>query len=336
MKHDPHHARRSEAFRRNPNLEQLLDRLNTALSRAEREVLATVEESSSAHPLVFVMGPLRSGTTLFMQLLASTGVVAYPTNLLSRFYGAPLIGAQIQLLLTDPVYRFRNEIYEFGADITFDSENGKTQGALAPNEFWYFWRRFLPFGELDWLPDTELQRVVETRLLKDELVGLTRVLGMPFALKGMILNYNVPFLYTLFDNALFVQLKREPISNVASILAARRRQMGSEEAWYSFKIREYEQLKGMTAIRQSAGQLHYINKALIEGLKTVPESRKLVVRYEELCQSPSEVLESLLRRLGIDSWTYRGPKKFTVSREVTGRERDSIVRAIAEFEDDVA
>ena len=51
---------------------------------------------------VFVVGALRSGTTLFTQWLATTGLTAYPTNLLSRFYGAPLVGAKIQQLLTDP------------------------------------------------------------------------------------------------------------------------------------------------------------------------------------------------------------------------------------------
>jgi len=42
------------------------------------------------------VGALRSGTTLFMQWLANTGVFSYPTNILSQFFGAPVIGAKIQ------------------------------------------------------------------------------------------------------------------------------------------------------------------------------------------------------------------------------------------------
>ena len=142
---------RVESFRRNARLEGLLTTLNGLLACSEE---AALEHFSSFkhHPVVFVMGPHRSGTTLFMQWLANTGVVGYPTNLLSRFFGAPVIGAQIQLLLTDPRYDFRNEILEFNSAISFDSEIGKTRGALSPNEFWHFWRRFLPFRELDWLP----------------------------------------------------------------------------------------------------------------------------------------------------------------------------------------
>ena len=69
---------------------------------------------------------------------------------------------------------------------------------MAPNEFWYFWRRFLPFKELDWLPDDELLRWWIKRGWSAELTSLTRVFGKPFALKSMILNYNIPFLEAIF------------------------------------------------------------------------------------------------------------------------------------------
>ncbi len=42
------------------------------------------------------------------------------------------------MLLTDEQYNYRNEILDFNRKIDFISENGKTTGALAPNEFWYF------------------------------------------------------------------------------------------------------------------------------------------------------------------------------------------------------
>ena len=119
---------REAAFRRNTELERLLKSLNRTLGPAEENLLATASDLGADHPLVFIMGPLRSGTTLFMQWLASSGIVAYPSNLLSRFYAAPAVGAQIQLLLTDPRYNFRDEILDFTGPVTFDSENGKTIG----------------------------------------------------------------------------------------------------------------------------------------------------------------------------------------------------------------
>jgi len=147
-------------------LEQLLSELNSVLSYTNTQFLADKSEKNSK---IFILGSLRSGSTLFTQWLASSGLVAYPTNLLSRFYGAPLVGAKIQQLLTDPRYNFRNEILDFNSEINFISDNGKTKGALAPNEFWYFWRRFLPFDQLDYLPGPELKEKGDLAGFRDEI-----------------------------------------------------------------------------------------------------------------------------------------------------------------------
>lgn len=325
---------RERAFKRNPSLESLLHSLNDLLACSEKATLEYYSNKQESYPVVFVMGPHRCGSTLFMQWLANSGVVAYPSNLLSRFYGAPAIGAQIQLLLTDPCFNFRNEILDFNSDISFESENGKTRGALAPNEFWYFWRRFLPFGELDWLPDETLSREVDRGKLVAELTALTRVFGKPFALKALILNYNIPFLDSIFDKAVFVQIKRDPVGNVASILEARKRQLGSENEWYSFKIPEYPQLKNLDAITQSAGQVHYINKAVTQGMATVSEARKLVVQYEEFCQNPAVFYDALVRKLNENGCAieggYEGQSAFEITRKKVTDE--NISRALREFQ----
>lgn len=324
-------SNRVQAFQRNTSLEGLLHTINDLLACSEQAALELYSGEKEDHPIVFVMGPHRSGTTLFTQWLANTGVVAYPTNLLSRFYGAPVMGAQIQLLLTDPRFNFRNEILDFNSPISFESENGKTKGALAPNEFWYFWRRFLPFGELDWLSDKDLFRVVDQKKLVGELSTLTRVFGKPFALKSMILNYNIPFLDAIFEKALFVEIKRDPVTNVASILDARKRQLGNENEWYSFKIPEYPQLKHLDPITQSAGQLHYINMAVTQGMSKVDESRKVVVQYEDFCQDPGWVFGQLTGKLNLPNTNYNGPERFNLTRDAELPNRATIRRALASF-----
>lgn len=327
---------RAAVFRRNTQLENLLSSLNQTLGAAEDELLTASTGFSPVHPVVFIMGPLRSGTTLFTQWLANNGITAYPSNLLSRFYGAPAIGAQIQLLLTDPRYNFRDEILDFNTKISFDSENGKTQGALAPNEFWYFWRRFLPFQELDWLPDKELFRLVDQEKLVAELTALTRIFDKPFALKSMILNYNIPFLDKIFEKALFIQIKRDPIANVASILEARKRQLGSESEWYSFKIPEYPKLKDLDPVMQSAGQLHYINKAVSAGMETVSEQRKLIIRYEDFCKNPHTTFNQLVEKLGIEEpQAYLGEEQFNISKKVRLSNYSAIHEALNTFKDGI-
>ncbi len=325
--------KRAATFRRNAQLENMLGSLNGMLACAEEQLLEKSSVLGPDYPVIFIMGPLRSGTTLFTQWLANSNVIAYPSNLLSRFYGAPVIGAQIQLLLTDPRFNFRNEILDFNNPIFFESDNGKTRGALAPNEFWYFWRRFLPFHKLDWLPDKELFRVVDQEKLVSELTTLTRVFGKPFALKSMILNYNIPFLNAIFKKAIFIQIKRDPVTNVASILDARKRQLGSEKEWYSFKIPEYPQLKDLDPVTQSAGQLHYINSAVTKGMATVDESRKLVILYEEFCKNPHKIFDALMMKLGVSEPDniYCGPEHFKQSRIGNVTNRNLIEKALSDI-----
>jgi len=149
----------------------------------------------------------------------------------------------------------------------------------------------------------------------------------------MILNYNICFLDAIFRKALFVHLKRDPVTNVASILEARRRQHGSEKAWYSFKIPEYPRLKDLSPVAQAAGQVHYINRGVTRGLAKVAAARKLVVEYEAFCLSPHTVFDELVRKLGISQVSgYVGPSQFRSNREVDVAQRAAIEDALTEFE----
>lgn len=322
---------RNTNFCRNELLEKLLIDLNSDLQPAEKLLSSQYAKPKMHYPVVFVMGPLRSGTTLFTQWLANTGLFAYPTNLLSRFFQAPIIGAKIQLLLTDQRYNFRDELGEFIQQSEYISENGKTKGVLAPNEFWYFWRRFLSERNRDVWTDDELRQTMDTQTMFAELAGIMDVFQKPFAAKGMLFNYNIPFLNSIFDKVIFVQIKRDPVTNVDSVLEARKRQLGSEEAWYSFEIPESESLKELDPISQCAGQVFYINKAVRKGMAKVDESRKMIVQYENFCQAPEEIFQELITKLGMKGFPYSGLDHFEKTRQGRLENRSLIEQALAKF-----
>ena len=305
---------RTLPFQRNIGLESLLREVNEELSISEQGLIRQFSSTKMKSPLILVMGPLRSGSTLFTQWLANTGIVAYPTNLLSRFYNAPILGAKIQLLLTDPRFNFRDELGEFAQQTEYRSENGKTKGVLAPNEFWYFWRRFLSESHRDIWSDEELKQSMDIATMRAELIGMMSVFQKPFAAKGMLFNYNIPFFNSILEKVIFVQIKRDPVSNVASVLDARKRQLGSESQWYSFQIPEYEALKNLDPVTQVSGQIHHINTAVDKGISSVDESRKLVVQYEEFCENPEYFFDELAAKLELNNPKYRGPSKFELSR----------------------
>lgn len=310
--------KRQKDFARNTSLETLLAELEMLLEPAEHKAIKSI--SNEPHiPLIFIVGPQRSGSTLFLQWLASTSQFAYPTNLLSRFYYAPIIGAKIQQLLTDERYNFRNEIYDFNQPVNFHSENGKTKGALSPNEFWYFWRRFLPFDDIDYLPDEELFDKVDIQTMKAEFAGLLDVFQKPFALKAMILNYNIPFLNEMFEKCVFVYTKRNPVANVESALKARERQLGNIHEWYSFKIPEYYDLKKISdPVEQTAKQIFCINKAVERGLEKIEEPKKIVVPYEDFCMDPKKYYYEIVDKVSKNGYNikkeYDGEENFNISR----------------------
>lgn len=309
------HPLRSQEFQRNPALESLLAEINGALAPAEIPLLPA---HPPRWPLIFVVGPLRSGTTLLMQWLSQSGLAQVPSNLISRFYAAPVLGAKIQLLLTDARFQFRDELSDIVAPTDFSSNNGKTRGALSPNEFWYFWRRFIPDDAMTHQAGQQLAACVDTRLLVAELAGLTEIFQAPFALKAMLLNYCLDFLDNLFDKAIFLHVQRDPLANMASILDARRRQYGSDSTWYSFQIPEYEILKGRSPVEQAAGQVFCANRAIHAGLATIAEHKKVAVSYEEFCVSPEALyhkLRALLQEQGHEAApVYTGPARFGVTR----------------------
>ncbi len=93
-------------------------------------------------------------------------------------------------------------------------------------------------------------------------------------------------------------------------------------------------MKDLDPITQSAGQLHYINKAVTQGMDGINESRKLVVGYEEFCKNPWTVFDRLVEKLGIEKSARRfcDPAQFRPTRDANLPNRAAIEKALAAFE----
>lgn len=327
-------SNRQQEFQRNVKLERLLVEINGLLGPVEEQVLEHYR--MPRYPVVLVMGMPRSGTTLVMQWLASSGCFAYPTNLLARFYAAPYIGARVQQLLTDPDYNFRNEFEEFSRDVSFESHLGKTQGVLAPNEFWYFWRRFFPNAEPRYVDEQDLGQV-DGAGFAAELAALENVFDKPWAMKGLILELNIPFLSSLLDRALFLFIERHPFYNTQSLLEARVRFFGNRESWYSIKPREYKRLRDLTPIEQVAGQVYFTNRAIKDGLAHIDADHSLSVTYESFCAAPASVFSRITDKFARQGcpvdWEYTGPERFQHTNQVRLPDEDGrhIVAAYQRF-----
>lgn len=118
----------------------------------------------------------------------------------------------------------------------------------------------------------------------------------------------VPFLASLFPDAYFVYLYRDPREVLASML----------EAWESGRFVTYPKLPGWTGLPWSmvlvpgwrdligkplpevvAAQWRATTRVLLDDLERVPQQQRLAVRYDQFVADPEAVMTGLCARLGL-------------------------------------
>ncbi|MCB0778044.1 MAG: sulfotransferase [Flavobacteriales bacterium] len=284
-------SRRSVRNQRSEVLEERLAQLNRFLESA---VSHRPRFMKIAYPPVFIVGCPRSGSTLLMQDLLRRGGVACPTNLMSRFYGDPWVGALAHRILFELDYR--GEIFQDHAEVEPISDLGKTIGAHAPHEFWYWWRRYFHF-EHDHGRVPEISRGMRDRFRAD-LAGMTSVFERSMLLKAMIMDWNIPMLHALVPEAVFIFLERDLEANASSLLNAREAFYGDRNEWWAFRPPEIDDLLRKESLEQVFAQVRLTNDAVRQGMRSLPPERSLHWRYERFCKAPGEHHQQLMELLG--------------------------------------
>ena len=307
---------RTREFQKNNSLEEVLQRLSSSLSVCEG---AYDVSSVSSCPIVFIIGAPRSGTTILMQWLSQLEGFAYPSNLLSRFYSAPFVGCLVQEMLCNPDCDYRSELIDVRPDeVKYESSAGKTLGALSPNEFWYWWRRFIPNIESRLL-SAEEEALIDVTGFQRSYAAMQSIINKPFATKGIILQYNMKKLLEIFPNALFLHTRRVDFYNIQSLLLTREKFHGDRNQWFSVKPPQYEKLVNLTPEQQVAGQVYLTNQSIEEQARQLPGANYLRVSHEEFCRSPKSVHGQLcdkLKLLGYEGLSeYQGAESFVVHNQ---------------------
>ncbi len=283
--------KRLNSHKKNSELESILKTLEANIV----DVSQTTEFKSD-QPKLFIIGCARSGTTLLTQLLAQHTEWCYPTNFLSRFYYSPYVGALIQKMLFE--LDDKGELFGMHETDTINLKStlGKTTGALSPNEFWYFWRRFFKFNDIQQLTAKELNDV-DIKLFENNLNALQTVYDKPLFMKAMIMNWNIEFLAENISNSYFVFIKRDTVYNAQSLLKARQNYFGNTNEWYSFKPPEYHLISREIPEKQVLEQVKCTNQAIENQLKELDESKYISIQYENLCANPTLVFSKIFSLL---------------------------------------
>ena len=306
--------RRAGTFQRDPELEAALKALNERLRNAPAR-----EEAHSGHPMVFILGCARSGSTLLLQWLAASERFCYPTNIMSRFYGDLYVGALAHKVLYE--HDRKGEIFpERSEAVTrFRSTLGRAQGPAEPHDLGYFWKSYFSFGSTQ-ADLTETPSPDALMRLRSDLEGVRSVFGRPMVMKALQMNWQLPTLHTLFPDALFLVTKRDEYDNALSLLEARRSFFGDPTAWFSFKPAEYERISTLEPFQQTLAQVRCTDRAITNQLKALPNARVLQVDYKVLCEDPGQLFGRIAGALGVEP-SYAGPASFPYSTSGTIEER---------------
>lgn len=263
-------------------LELLVTPIDLALQPFERRLVAAAQ--GSPLPIVQVVGPPRSGTTMAYQVLGHSLPYAYFDNLNSLFpRSAITAGRLFGVSKRRPGPQTR-------------SYYGNTAGLRGANDAFHVWDRWL--GEdrsrvVDPLP-TSVQEDMQ-RFFRAWFAHFPR----PLLTKH---NQNLLCMETLakaLPSTIFVVVARDPVYTAQSLLIARERIQGDRRIPWGL---------GATASRAPdvisdpvldvAIQVRTIFSSLREQVRTTSAERILCVRYADFCKAPGRWADEVHRLVG--------------------------------------
>lgn len=265
---------------------KILSYATMPVGRLHQSLISTdLQENMAAQTgIVFIVGAPRTGSTLLYQLLTNMLNVGYLSNLSNLFYHSLLSG----MVLHERIFGARPHN-------NFISDNGRTRRWIDVNESGKFWYQWYP-KDVPKLTDEILSRIDFS-----PMVGIVRNIQLklkkPLFFKNQTSSQRVQSLARLFPDSIFVHVLRDPLLVAGSIIRQRRRFLGSQEKWYSFKPENYEEIKDLDYVEQVVRQIHGVDDMIRSAFDDLDTVRCMTVRYEDLDKQWSDITHEVLKRL---------------------------------------
>ena len=234
------------------------------------------------NPVVFIIGPPRSGTTLIYELLVRKYKFSYMSNLAHRLYMTPVAATTLGKILVENWHRQLKSVYE--------SRYGSISGWGAPSEGGWIWNRW--FSESYYLDESHAANVPRQEI-QNTVYGLCKAMNGPFINKNVMHSVHLRLLDQLFPKCLFIHINRDIKSNVRSIMRANSQDDINKNEWVSVKPREWEKYKNEDIVLRSAIQVSYIHKNIEEDERFIGSGRVFPVAYEDFCQNSGAMLDAI-------------------------------------------
>lgn len=274
---------RGESFRKPAEIEDFLGDLNNTLKNNESRYYRDLEDE---YPIIFLVGLPRSGTTLATQLIANSFDIGYINNLIARFWMAPIQGIKLSQILIPE-----------NPGLNYQSNYGKTSEINNIHEFSYFWIKWLKMENMPPYDPELVKHEIDWPGLKKVLLNMADEFKKPLLFKAINPGYHITTLSELLPRSLFIFLDRDPIDIASSLYLARIKYYGNPDIWCSAYPTNYNELRDLSFSDQIAGQVYFLRKLYMDQIDKLHNSKKLIIKYDELCKYPISFITTLNQKL---------------------------------------
>lgn len=244
--------------------------INKLISLPEKFFIQAIRLKNSFPPL-FIVGPLRSGTTLIYLHLINTFNFAYFPNISKRHPQACVS----YVIYGKLFYRYQP---------TYRNSYGIIDGPMAPSDGWGIFQRWFPKDnysqkvKLDWL--YELRNIV--RLFEISFQA-------PFANKNNANSVHIRYLHQVFPDAFFLRVKRNIADTVLSLMEARKQHGTELNEWWGVPPPQFYDQQFSSELEQAVYQTWGVKVYIQKSLEHIPVDKWFSISYESFCREPVQV-----------------------------------------------
>lgn len=230
-------------------------------------------------PVILVVGPPRSGTTLIYQVLGYSLDVTYPNNLGSLLPRSPITASRMAT-------KRRAEFQNF---------YGQTARMSGPNDAFHIWNRWL--GSDRYTARTDLSDA-EVEEMQRFFEAWTVAHEKPFLNKNNRNAECAGMLAEHLPSSYFVAVRRDPVCVARSLIKAREVVQGDKAVGWGLQCQEqHANADPLGYVHDVCDQVEKNEQSLTDQLSKIDPQRVIEITYESFCTDPNGCIRQIANRI---------------------------------------
>ena len=242
----------------------------------DQALLRTYSYKRSNLKPIFLIGMIRSGTTVVSQTIFNRYKFSYISNLARRYPNLPFIANFITR-------------YFGSKKQSYDSKYGLIDGVHSLSDGWEVYNRFFPYSQN--IANTRFEALNEFKSLVNAIKNLY---DLPFLIKNNSNSLRLIEHNSLFPNAVYIRVNRSIYDSINSVIKARAsHQIEYLSPWGVFPDQcYYKSFNFKSEIQLLVFQYLYVNKYMDIANERL-NLRTLPIDYDEFCMHKEKTIDQI-------------------------------------------